>query len=89
MAHSTKACKEAEIKEVISKAANIWLYCCISKFYLDHKPLLFNELLLVLKQDTLWTTCKQWGYFTKPHHFSLVKPYVPEFSTNQSQLSSK
>ena len=48
MNHPTVAWKEAQFKEVVPKVANIELYYKALQFYLDYKPLLLNDLLLVL-----------------------------------------
>lgn len=48
MNHPTEAWKEGHFKEMITKVANIELYYKAIQFYLDYKPLLLNDLLLVL-----------------------------------------
>lgn len=48
MNHPTEAWKEGHFKEMITKVANIELYYKAIQFYLDFKPLLLNDLLLVL-----------------------------------------
>ena len=83
MAHPTEAWKEAQFKEVITKVANIELYHCALQFYLDHKPLLLNDLLLVLTPRLDHTRAV--GYFTKLHHLGLVKPYLRSVQTNNNK----
>jgi clathrin heavy chain len=48
MNHPTEAWKEGHFKEMITKVANIELYYKAIQFYLDYKPILLNDLLLVL-----------------------------------------
>lgn len=48
MNHPTEAWREGHFKEMITKVANIELYYKAIQFYLDFKPLLLNDLLLVL-----------------------------------------
>lgn len=48
MAHPTEAWRESHFKDIITKVANIELYYKAIQFYLDFKPLLLNDLLLVL-----------------------------------------
>jgi clathrin heavy chain len=74
MAHPTDAWKEAQFKDVITKVANIELYYKALQFYLEHKPLLINDLLLVLapRLDHTRTVV----FFTRMKHVPLVKPYL-------------
>lgn len=48
MAHPTEAWKESHFKDIITKVANLELYYKAIQFYLDYKPMLLNDLLLVL-----------------------------------------
>lgn len=48
MNHPTEAWREGHFKDMITKVANVELYYRAIQFYLDHKPLLLNDLLLVL-----------------------------------------
>uniref|UniRef100_A0A8C9FB64 Clathrin heavy chain like 1 n=1 Tax=Pavo cristatus TaxID=9049 RepID=A0A8C9FB64_PAVCR len=48
MNHPTNAWKEGQFKDIIAKVANVELYYKALQFYLDYKPLLINDLLLVL-----------------------------------------
>ena len=48
MTHPTVAWKEALFKDVICKVANIELYYKSLQFYLDYRPMLINDLLMVL-----------------------------------------
>lgn len=48
MNHPTEAWREGHFKDMITKAANVELYYRAIQFYLDYKPLLLNDLLLVL-----------------------------------------
>ena len=48
MAHPSEAWRENHFKDIISKVANIELYYKSIDFYLEYKPMLLNDLLLVL-----------------------------------------
>ena len=48
MAHPTEAWRESHFKDIITKVANIELYHKAIQFYLDYKPMMLNDLLLVL-----------------------------------------
>lgn len=48
MSHPTEAWRESHFKDIITKVANIELYYKAIQFYLDYKPMLLNDLLLVL-----------------------------------------
>ncbi|CAH1967948.1 unnamed protein product [Acanthoscelides obtectus] len=74
MAHPTEAWREGHFKDIITKVANIELYYKAIQFYLDFKPLLLNDLLLVLAPRMDHTRAVQ--FFTKTGHLQLVKPYL-------------
>ena len=44
----TEAWRESHFKDIITKVANIELYYKAIQFYLDYKPMMLNDLLLVL-----------------------------------------
>lgn len=46
--HPTEAWRESHFKDIITKVANIELYYRAIQFYLDFKPMLLNDLLIVL-----------------------------------------
>uniref|UniRef100_A0A2K5PJC4 Clathrin heavy chain like 1 n=1 Tax=Cebus imitator TaxID=2715852 RepID=A0A2K5PJC4_CEBIM len=48
MSHPTEAWKGGQFKDLIAKVANVELCYRALQFYLDYKPLLINDLLLVL-----------------------------------------
>lgn len=48
IAHPTEAWRESHFKDIITKVANVELYYKAIQFYLDYKPMLLNDLLLVL-----------------------------------------
>lgn len=48
MNHPTDAWKEGQFKDIITKVANVELYYRAIQFYLEFKPLLLNDLLMVL-----------------------------------------
>uniref|UniRef100_A0A1W7RAR4 Clathrin heavy chain n=1 Tax=Hadrurus spadix TaxID=141984 RepID=A0A1W7RAR4_9SCOR len=72
--HPTEAWREGHFKEMITKVANIELYYKAMQFYLDYKPMLLNDLLLVLAPRMDHT--RSVNYFTKVNHLPLVKPYL-------------
>ncbi len=83
MAHPTEAWREGLFKEVIAKVANIELYYKSLQHYLDHKPLLLNDLLIVLTPRLDHTRAV--SYFTKVGHVVLVKPYLRTVQTNDNK----
>lgn len=83
MAHPTEAWKESLFKEVITKVANIELYYKALQFYLDNKPLLLNDLLLVLTPRLDHTRAV--SFFTRIGHLKLVKPYLRSVQTNNNK----
>lgn len=74
MGHPTEAWRESHFKDIITKVANIELYYKAIQFYLDFKPMLLNDLLLVLAPRLDHT--RTVTYFTKVNHLQLVKPYL-------------
>uniref|UniRef100_A0A1B6DTY8 Clathrin heavy chain n=1 Tax=Clastoptera arizonana TaxID=38151 RepID=A0A1B6DTY8_9HEMI len=74
MAHPTEAWREGHFKDIITKVANIELYYKAIQFYLDYKPLLLNDVLLVLAPRMDHTRAV--NFFTKVNHLQLVKPYL-------------
>lgn len=74
MNHPTDAWKENHFKDIITKVANIELYYKALQFYLDYKPLLLNDLLLVLTPRMDHTRAVT--FFMKSGHIPLVKPYL-------------
>lgn len=83
MAHPTEAWKESLFKEVITKVANIELYYKALQFYLDHKPLLINDLLVVLTPRLDHTRAV--SFFTRCGHLKLVKPYLRTVQSNNNK----
>nr|XP_036232840.1 clathrin heavy chain isoform X1 [Bactrocera oleae]XP_036232841.1 clathrin heavy chain isoform X1 [Bactrocera oleae] len=74
MAHPTEAWREGHFKDIITKVANIELYYKAIQFYLDYKPLLLNDMLLVLAPRMDHTRAV--SFFSKTGHLQLVKPYL-------------
>ncbi|KAG8038473.1 hypothetical protein G9C98_006169 [Cotesia typhae] len=74
MQHPTEAWREGHFKDVITKVANVELYYKAIQFYLDYKPLLLNDILLVLSPRMDHTRAV--GHFTRTGHLQLVKPYL-------------
>ena len=54
--------------------ANIELYYKAMQFYLDYKPMLLNDVLLVLAPRLDHT--RTVNFFQKKNHLKLVKPYL-------------
>lgn len=63
--------------------ANIELYYKALQFYLDQKPLLINDLLIVLTPRLDHTRCVT--FFTRNGHLKLVKPYLRSVQTNNNK----
>ncbi|XP_021913696.1 clathrin heavy chain isoform X2 [Zootermopsis nevadensis] len=74
MNHPSEAWREGHFKDIITKVANIELYYKAIQFYLDYKPLLLNDVLLVLAPRMDHTRAV--NFFTKVNHLQLVKPYL-------------
>lgn len=74
MNHPTEAWREGHFKDIITKVANIELYYKAIQFYLEYKPLLLNDVLLVLAPRMDHT--RSVNFFTKVNHLQLVKPYL-------------
>ncbi|CAG9791561.1 unnamed protein product [Diatraea saccharalis] len=74
MQHPTEAWREGHFKDIITKVANMELYYKAIQFYLDYKPLLLNDLLLVLAPRMDHTRAVT--FFTKVGHLQLVKAYL-------------
>ena len=83
MAHPTLAWKEALFKEVVTKVANVELYYRSLQFYLDHKPMLINDLLLCLTPRLDHTRAV--NLFKKTGHMHLVKPYLRSVQQNNNK----
>ena len=83
MNHPTDAWKESHFKDIITKVANIELYYRALQFYLDYKPLLLNDLLLVLTPRMDHTRAV--GFFKKSGHIALVKPYLRAVQNNNNK----
>ncbi|KAK0417358.1 hypothetical protein QR680_012963 [Steinernema hermaphroditum] len=74
MSHPTESWREQHFKDVIAKVANVELYYKAMQFYLDFKPMLLNDLLVVLspRLDHSRTV----AFFTRANQLPLVKPYL-------------
>ncbi|KHN74993.1 putative clathrin heavy chain 1 [Toxocara canis] len=83
MQHPTEAWREQHFKEIITKVANIELYYKAMQFYLDYKPLLLNDLLIVLtpRLDHSRTV----AFFAKLNQLPLVKPYLRQVQTQNNK----
>ncbi|KAF7244412.1 Clathrin heavy chain 1 [Varanus komodoensis] len=74
MNHPTDAWKEGQFKDIITKVANVELYYKAIQFYLEFKPLLLNDLLMVLSPRLDHTRAV--NFFSKVKQLPLVKPYL-------------
>ncbi|XP_075983548.1 clathrin heavy chain [Anticarsia gemmatalis] len=74
MQHPTEAWREGHFKDIITKVANMELYYKAIQFYLDYKPLLLNDLLLVLAPRMDHTRAVT--FFSRAQHLQLVKAYL-------------
>ncbi|KAM5263324.1 clathrin heavy chain 2 [Ctenodactylus gundi] len=83
MSHPTEAWKEGQFKDIIAKVANVELYYKALQFYLDYKPLLINDLLLVLSPRLDHT--RTVGFFTKGGQLPLVKPYLRSVQSDNNK----
>ena len=83
MSHPSTAWRESQLKDIITKVANIELYYKAIQFYLDFKPLLLNDLLLVLTPRLDHTRAVI--FFTKVNQIPLVKPYLRSVQKNNNK----
>ncbi|XP_025089563.1 clathrin heavy chain 1 [Pomacea canaliculata] len=83
MTHPTEAWRESQFKDIITKVANIELYYRAIQFYLDFRPLLINDLLLVLTPRLDHTRAV--NYFMKVNQIPLVKPYLRSVQKNNNK----
>ncbi|KAL3090143.1 hypothetical protein niasHS_006595 [Heterodera schachtii] len=72
--HPTEAWREQHFKEIVTKVANVELYYRAIQFYLDYKPNLLNDLLLVLSPRLDQT--RTVAFFQKVDQLALVQPYL-------------
>lgn len=83
IAHPTEAWRENHFKDVITKVANIELYYKAIQFYLDYKPMLLNDLLVVLSPRLDHTRAV--NFFLKTNHLPMVKPYLRSVQNNNNK----
>nr|CAD2197172.1 unnamed protein product [Meloidogyne enterolobii] len=72
--HPTEAWREQHFKEIVTKVANVELYYKAIQFYLDYKPMLLVDLLMVLSPRLDQTRTVM--FFQKSGDLSLVQPYL-------------
>ncbi|RZF40357.1 hypothetical protein LSTR_LSTR008787 [Laodelphax striatellus] len=72
--HPTEAWKECYFKEMIPKVTNIELYYSAISFYLEYKPLLLTDILLILAPRIDHTRCI--NFFTKAGHLKFIQEYL-------------
>lgn len=83
MAHPTEAWRESQFKDIITKVANIELYYKAIQFYMDFRPMLLNDLLLVLTPRLDHTRAV--NFFLKTNQVPLVKPYLRSVQKNNNK----
>ncbi|XP_041347911.1 clathrin heavy chain 1 isoform X2 [Gigantopelta aegis] len=83
MSHPTEAWRESQFKDIVTKVANIELYYKAVQFYLDYKPMLVNDLLLVLTPRLDHT--RMVNYFIKVNQIPLVKTYLRSVQKNNNK----
>ncbi|PNJ05856.1 CLTCL1 isoform 9 [Pongo abelii] len=83
MSHPTEAWKEGQFKDIITKVANVELCYRALQFYLDYKPLLINDLLLVLSPRLDHT--RTVSFFSKAGQLPLVKPYLRSVQSHNNK----
>ncbi|XP_033115342.1 clathrin heavy chain 1 isoform X2 [Anneissia japonica] len=83
MNHPTDAWRESHFKDIITKVANIELYYKAIHFYLDYKPMLLNDLLVVLIPRMDHTRAV--GLFTKVNQLTLAKPYLRQVQNHNNK----
>lgn len=83
MAHPTEAWREPQFKDIVTKVANIELYYKAIQFYLDFKPMLLNDLLMVLTPRLDHTRAV--NFFMKVNQIPLVKPYLRSVQKNNNK----
>ncbi|XP_019489711.1 PREDICTED: clathrin heavy chain 2, partial [Hipposideros armiger] len=83
ISHPTDAWREGQFKDVIAKVANVELYYKALQFYLDYKPLLINDLLIVLAPRLDHT--RTVGFFAKAGQLPLVKPYLRSVQSHNNK----
>uniref|UniRef100_A0A8C6PBE8 Clathrin, heavy chain b (Hc) n=1 Tax=Nothobranchius furzeri TaxID=105023 RepID=A0A8C6PBE8_NOTFU len=74
MNHPSDAWKEGQFKDIVTKVANVELYYKAVHFYLEFKPLLLNDLLIVLSPRLDHTRAV--NFFSKVKQLPLVKTYL-------------
>lgn len=83
MNHPSEAWRESQFKDIVTKVANIELYYKAIQFYLDFKPLLLNDLLMVLTPRLDHT--RSVTFFDRVNQIPLVKPYLRAVQKNNNK----
>ncbi|XP_039724292.1 clathrin heavy chain 2 isoform X3 [Pteropus medius] len=83
ISHPTDAWREGQFKDIIAKVANVELYYRALQFYLDYKPLLINDLLLLLAPRLDHT--RTVDFFSKAGQLPLVKPYLRSVQSHNNR----
>ncbi|XP_060051255.1 clathrin heavy chain 2 isoform X3 [Erinaceus europaeus] len=81
--HPTDAWREGQFKDIIAKVANVELCYKALKFYLDYKPLLMNDLLVVLAPRLDHT--RTVNFFSKAGQLPLIKPYLRSVQSHNNK----
>ncbi|XP_022191703.2 clathrin heavy chain [Nilaparvata lugens] len=72
--HPTEAWKGCYFKDMIPKVTNIELYYSAVSFYLEYKPLLLNEILLILAPRIDHSRCI--NFFSRAGHLKFIQKYL-------------
>ncbi|TNN69750.1 Clathrin heavy chain 1 [Liparis tanakae] len=85
MNHPSDAWKEGQFKDIVTKVANVELYYKAVQFYLEFKPLLLNDLLIVLSPRL--DHSRAVNFFSKVlvKQLPLVKPYLRSVQTHNNK----
>ncbi|KAI4815546.1 hypothetical protein KUCAC02_005688 [Chaenocephalus aceratus] len=83
MSHPADAWKEGQFKDIVTKVANVELYYKAVQFYLEFKPLLLNDLLIVLSPRL--DHSRAVNNFSKVKQLPLVKPYLRSVQTHNNK----
>ena len=70
---------------MITKVANLELYYKSLEFYLDYRPMLLNELLVVLSPRMDHSRAVM--FFQKLDQLLLVKPYLRSVQNNNNKVN--
>eukprot|EP01048_Picozoa_sp_COSAG05_P002188 COSAG05_NODE_84_length_20716_cov_100.586312_2_plen_1571_part_00 len=79
MMNHVEAWTHQQFMDVVSKAANVENYYRAVDFYLEHQPMMLNELLLALISKV--EHGRVVSHVTRTGHLALIKPYLLQVQT--------